>query len=228
MYRKEKMDPLISSFNSNEYFNSICHLIGAILSLAGLIVLIVFSAMSHRWIHLVSFSIYGTTLFLSFLASCLLHFNLLFDRYSRVLGILDHCAIYLLIAGTYTPFCLAILDGATGWSLFGIIWGIAVFLITIKAIFFSQLSILFSNLSYMVMGWLVVFFIYPIYLKLGVQATILMVTGGLFYSLGALVFTKDWPDPWPPFFGNHEIWHLCVLFGNATFFFVMLFYVSAY
>jgi hemolysin III len=122
VYDKTQMDHMISSADSNEYFNSISHLIGAILSVTGTTVLIVFSAIEYKWMHLISFAIYGTTLFLAFFSSTLLHFNLLFNKYRRVLGILDHNAIYLLIAGTYTPFCLVILEGALGWSIFAFIY----------------------------------------------------------------------------------------------------------
>jgi len=163
VFDKKQMDPMISSPDSNEYFNSISHLIGAILSLAGLIVLVVFSARDDKWIHLISFSIYGTTLFLSFLASCLLHFNLLFNKYSRVLGILDHNAIYLLIAGTYTPLCLVVLKGTIGWTLFGIIWSFAAFCITIKSIFFKTLPKSLSMASYKMMGWVLIIFIYFVF-----------------------------------------------------------------
>ena len=120
--QKPSPDPLISSSDSNEYFNSISHLIGAILSISALAVLVTLASIDHKPVHVISFAIYGTSLFLSFLFSSLLHFFLLFKKYLRVLGVLDHNAIYLLIAGTYTPFCLAILNGATGWVLFGVIW----------------------------------------------------------------------------------------------------------
>jgi predicted membrane channel-forming protein YqfA (hemolysin III family) len=113
--QKLPLDPLISAHDSNEYFNSISHLIGAILSISALAVLVTLAAIDHKPGHVIGFAIYGTSLFLSFLFSCLLHFFLLFGKYLRVFGVLDHNAIYLLIAGTYTPFCLTIFSGATGW-----------------------------------------------------------------------------------------------------------------
>lgn len=223
-----QLDPMISSHDTNEYFNAISHLIGAILSVSALAVLITLAAIDQKWALVVGFSIYGTSLLLSFIASCLLHFFLLFGKYKRVFGILDHCAIYLLIAGTYTPFCLTIFDGGVGWLLFGIIWSLTAFCITIKAIFFAKIPILFSNLSYIAMGWLVVFFFYPIYSRLGLAAIVLMGIGGGAYTLGALIFARGQPNPRPPFFGNHEIWHLAVMLGNAVFFLVMLQYVLPY
>jgi hemolysin III len=226
--QKPSLDPHISSIDSNEYFNSISHLIGAILSVSALVVLVTLSAINHKPVHVIGFSIYGTSLFLSLLFSCLLHFFLLFGKYLRIFGILDHDAIYLLIAGTYTPFCLIIFSSAIGWVLFGIIWSLAVFFITIKSIFFERISVLMSNISYLLMGWIVVFLIGPVYNQLGMGAISLLVAGGLFYTVGAFIFANGKPNPFPPHFGSHEIWHICVLAGNAAMFLVMLFYVLPY
>jgi hemolysin III len=226
--QKPALDPLISSADSNEYFNAISHLIGAILSISALAVLVSLAAIAGKPAQVVGFTIYGVSLFLSLLFSCLLHFFLLFNRYLRVFGILDHNAIYLLIAGTYTPFCLTIFSGTTGWILFGVIWSLAVFFITLKSIFFSKISILMSNISFLLMGWIIVFLIGPIYIQLGVGALTLLIAGGSFYTLGALMFASGRPNPFPPYFGNHEIWHSCVLAGNAIFFLVMLLYVLPY
>ena len=226
--QKPSPDPLISSSDSNEYFNSISHLIGAILSISALAVLVTLAAIGHKPVHVISFAIYGASLFLSFLFSCLLHFFLLFKKYLRVFGVLDHNAIYLLIAGTYTPFCLTILNGATGWVLFGIIWSLAVFFITLKSIFFTKISVLMSNISYLSMGWVIIFLLGPIYKELGMGAISLLIAGGLFYTVGALILGNGKPHPFPPHFGNHEIWHVCVLAGNTFMFLVMLFYVLPY
>lgn len=225
---KPALDPLISAPDSNEYFNAISHLIGAILSISGLAVLVTLAAQAGKPAHVVGFAIYGVSLFLSFLFSCLLHFFLLFHKYLRVFGILDHNAIYILIAGTYTPFCLTIFSGATGWLLFGIVWSLAVFFITLKSIFFARIPVWMSNLSFLLMGWLIVFLIGPIYERLGLDAILLLLTGGSFYTVGALIFAFGKPNPFPPHFGNHEIWHVCVLTGNAIFFLVMLWYVLPY
>jgi len=226
--QKPVLDPHISSSDSNEYFNSISHLIGAILSISALAVLVTLAAIDGKPAHVIGFAIYGTSLFLSLLFSCLLHFFLLFGKYLRVFGVLDHSAIYLLIAGTYTPFCLTIFNGATGWVLFGVIWSLAVFFITLKAIFFAKISVLMSNISFLLMGWIIVFLIGPIYTRLGMGAIVMLVAGGLFYTTGALIFANGKPNPFPPYFGSHEIWHVCVLAGNTMMFLVMLFYVLPY
>ena len=219
---------MISSPDSNEYFNSISHLVGAILSISALAVLVSLAAVAGKPAHVVGFAIYGVSLFLSFLFSVLLHFFLLFNKYLRVFGILDHNAIYILIAGTYTPFCLAVLSGATGWVLFGIIWSLAVFFITLKSVFFAKIPIWMSNASFLLMGWIIVFLIGPIYRELGTGALSLLVAGGLCYTVGALIFARGKPNPFPPYFGNHEIWHTCVLAGNTFMFLVMLWYVLPY
>lgn len=226
--QKPPVDPLITSYDSNEYFNAISHLIGAILSISALAVLVTLAAMDHKPAHVIGFAIYGTSLFLSFLFSCLLHFFLLFRKYLRILGILDHNAIYLLIAGTYTPFCLTIFNGATGWILFGIVWSLAIFFITLKSIFFTRLSVVVSNISFLLMGWIIIFMIVPIYTQLGMAAISLLIVGGLFYTVGALIMANGKPNPFPPHFGNHEIWHVCVLAGNTFMFLVMLLYVLPY
>ncbi len=225
---KPPLDPLISSPDSNEYFNSISHLIGAILSISALAVLVSLAASAGKPSHVVGFAIYGVSLFLSFLFSCLLHFFLLFNRYLRVFGILDHDAIYILIAGTYTPFCLTIFNGATGWVLFGIIWSLAIFFITLKSIFFTKIPVWMSNASFLLMGWIIVFLIGPISSRLGAGAMSLLIAGGLCYTVGALIFANGKPNPFPPYFGNHEIWHLCVLAGNTFMFLVMLWHVLPY
>jgi hemolysin III len=225
---KPPVDPLITSYESNEYFNSISHLIGAILSISALAVLVTLAAIDHKPGHVIGFAIYGTSLFLSFLFSCLLHFFLLFGKYLRVFGILDHNAIYLLIAGTYTPFCLTIFSGATGWVIFGVIWSLAILFITLKSIFFPRISVLVSNISFLLMGWIIIFLIGPIYTRLGMDAILLLIAGGLFYTIGALILASGKPNPFPPHFGSHEIWHICVLAGNTFMFLVMLFYVLPY
>lgn len=226
--QKRLLDPMISSPDSNEYFNAISHLIGAILSVSALSVLVTFASIQHKWLHVIGFAIYGTSLLLSFIASTLLHFFVLFGRYKRVFGILDHCAIYILIAGTYTPFCLAVVRGAAGWWLFGAVWSLAVLFITLKAIFFERIPVAFSNASFILMGWLVVFVAAPIYQALGLLPIALAGIAGLLYTIGAISFARGSPNPYPPYFGNHEIWHLAVLFANALFFYVMLAFVLPY
>lgn len=222
------MDRMISAPDSNEYVNTVSHLLGTIVSVFATVALIVLAAHASKWAHLIGFTVYGTTLSLSFLASCLLHFFLLKGHYKRILGILDHCAIYLLIAGTYTPFCLTIIGGAPGWLLLAIVWSLAAFWIVLKSLFFARMSSVVSNLSYISMGWLVIFFIHPIYAQIGPAAVLLMIAAGIIFTIGAVSFQWSRPNPFPPYFGNHEIWHVAVFVANGLLFYVMLFYILPY
>lgn len=228
MKPKMQMDDMISSQDSNELINVITHLAGALLSIAGMVVLIVLSARQQKWLHLTSFAIYGSTVIASFTMSTVLHFFLLFKRYSKFLGMLDHSAIYLLIAGTYTPICLAVVGGGLGWTIFGVIWGLAIINIVLKCVFFSNFPTLLSILGYLLMGWLSISLVYNVFTKLGFTSIIVMMIGGLSFTIGAIIFIRGKPNPFPPFLGNHEIWHIMVLIGNLSFYFLMLLYVLPY
>lgn len=228
MKYKTQMDDMISSRDSNEIINVITHLAGALLSVAGMVILIVLSARQQKWLHLTSFVIYGSTVIISFTMSTILHSFLLFKRYSKILGILDHSAIYFLIAGTYTPICLAVVGGGLGWSIFGVIWGLAVINVILKVTFFSKFPTLLSILGYLAMGWLSISLVYSVFNRLGMSSIFIMFLGGLSYTIGAIIFIKGKPNPFPPYLGNHEIWHIMVLMGNLAFFFLMLLYVLPY
>jgi hemolysin III len=223
-----KAYPMISSEHANEGFNAISHLVAALIALAGLVLLIVFSAIQQKWIHLISFSIYGATVFISMTMSSILHFFLWFKKFHKVFGILDHSAIYLLIAGTYTPFCLVIVRGGLGWTIFGIIWGLAALNIIIKSIYFTKVPLWFSMGGYLAMGWLSVALIHSVYSKLGFLAVFWILLGGLFYTIGAVIFITEKPNFFPGKFANHELWHVLVMLGNITFLGTMFSYVLPY
>ena len=225
---ERKLDPMISGDNSNEGFNAISHLLAALLALAGLVLLIVFSAIERKWMHLVSFSIYGFSVFVSMTLSSILHFFLWFKRYFKIFGILDHSAIYLLIAGTYTPFCLVVVKGGLGWSIFGVIWGLAILNIVLKAVFFSRMPLWLSMGGYLLMGWLSLSMVYSVYIRLGIWSILLMLMGGLFYTIGAVIFITEKPNPFPGKIAHHELWHILVMLGNTTFLLMMFLYVLPY
>ena len=228
-YDKDKITgEMVSSLNSNEGFNTISHLVASLIAVAGLVLLVVFSALQGKTIHVVSFSLYGASVFISMSLSSLLHFFLWKKKYYKVFGILDHSAIYILIAGTYTPFCLVVVRGPLGWSIFGVIWGLALINIIIKAIFFSKIPKWFSIAGYLVMGWISVSLIFNIYGKLGFVSILFMLLGGLMYSIGAFIFLNQKPNPFPGKFANHEIWHLMVLLGNVFFLLIMFLFVLPY
>ncbi len=201
----------------NEVANAVTHGIGALLAVAGLVLLIVFASIYGNTWHVVSFSIYGSTLVLLFLASTLYH-SIQKPEAKRILRIIDHSAIYLLIAGTYTPFTLVTLQGVQGWVLFGVIWGLALLGIIYKVLFINRLVVV-STLFYLLMGWLIVFSIRDLFHGLSVNGIILLGAGGLCYTLGMIFYAgRDR-------LLMHAIWHLFVLGGSICHFFAILFYV---
>ncbi|NOX92242.1 MAG: hemolysin III family protein [Gammaproteobacteria bacterium] len=200
-----------------ERFNSITHLVGAALALAGLVVLVVFAALQGDVWKIVSFSIYGSSLFLLYTLSTLYHS--LRGRAKQIFMKLDHVAIYLLIAGTYTPLTLVTLRGVWGWTLFGIVWGLAVIGIVVDTLH-RQGSRRIQMLIYLLMGWLIVVALYPLVQVMPMGGLTLLVLGGLFYTGGIVFYALD-----ERIKHAHGIWHLFVLAGSISHYLIMLFYV---
>ncbi|MHB1511779.1 MAG: PAQR family membrane homeostasis protein TrhA [Acidiferrobacter sp.] len=200
-----------------ELFNSISHIVGGALALVGTVVLIVFAALRADPWRIVSFSIYGLTLIFLYAMSGLYHG--LGGRARAVFQRLDHVAIYLLIAGTYTPFVLGPLRGPWGWSLFGILWGLAITGIVQE--FIPQKSRRLSVILYVVMGWLIVIALQPLMRHLAPGGFWWLAAGGVFYTVGVIFFIFD--EKWR--FG-HEIWHLFVLAGSIAQYCAVLFYIG--
>lgn len=200
-----------------EILNATTHGIGALLSAAALALLIVFASMYGNVWHIVSFSIYGATLIILYLFSTLYH-SFQNQRIKSVFKILDHSAIYLLIAGTYTPFALVTLRGSLGWTIFGITWGLAIVGVIFKAFFVKRFKKI-STTTYLLMGWIIVFAFNPLSSNLSANGIRLLVIGGILYSAGAIFYMiKKIPF-------NHAIFHLFVLGGSICHFFSILFYV---
>jgi hemolysin III len=201
----------------HELANSIIHGIAALLSAAGLTVMVVFAALNGDAWHIVSCSIYGATMVLLYTASTLYH-SFQRPRVKEVFHVIDHAAIYLLIAGTYTPFMLVTLRGPWGWSIFGSIWGLTALGIGLK-IFFTGRFRLVSTGIYLLMGWLVVIAIKPLLGALPRPAILLLLTGGLLYTLGVIFYICRRI----PF--HHAIWHAFVFAASAFHFFAIMLYV---
>lgn len=201
-----------------ERINSISHLIGTSLSLAGLVVLVTHAARQGDPWKIVSFSIYGATLVALYFFSTLYHSTR--GKAKTIFQTLDHAAIYLLIAGTYTPFTLVTLRGAWGWSLFGVIWGLAVIGMLQDLLLERRRSIL-SVVIYLLMGWIVVAAIRPLANALPVGGLIWMICGGLSYTIGVVFYALDKKLSY-----GHEIFHFFVLAGSACHYFTILFYVA--
>ena len=200
-----------------ERFNGISHLVGATLALAGLVVLVVFASLQGDPWKIVSFSIYGTTLFLLYTLSTLYHS--LRGRAKEIFQKLDHAAIYLLIAGSYTPFTLVTLRGGWGWSLFGVVWGLAIVGIILDSRH-KQGSRTWQMVIYFLMGWMILIAMYPLVQNLPTGGLVWLIVGGLFYTSGIIFYALD-----EKMKHAHGIWHLFVLAGSASHFFSVLFYM---
>ncbi|WP_204121641.1 MULTISPECIES: PAQR family membrane homeostasis protein TrhA [Levilactobacillus] len=200
----------------NEVLNAVTHGIGAALSIAGLVVLLLQAHAKGGAMRITTFAIYGAILVLFYLASTLFH-SLYFTRGRHVFQIFDHCAIYLLIAGTYTPFSLLVVGGALGWTMFGIIWAMAVCGVIYKALWLGKMQKL-STIIYVVMGWMCLLGIKPLYEGLGPVGFALLFFGGVAFTVGAVLYSfKNVP------FG-HVIWHLFVMLGTGLMYFSILLY----
>lgn len=200
-----------------EPVNSISHLIGALFSLVGLTLMVVMAAVRSDVWHIVSFSIFGTTLILMYTASFLYHSLHVSEKALMVFKKIDHIMIFMVIAGSYTPVCLVPLRGPWGWSILGTVWGIAFIGIFLK-IFFIRSPRWVSTLIYLIMGWMCLLAVYPLVQNLNAASLFWLTLGGVFYSFGAVVYAIKRPDPFPGRFGFHEIWHLFVLAGSACHF----------
>lgn len=208
-----------------EPMNALTHALGVLLSVAGGVVLLVLSAGDAR--RTVAFAVYAASLVVLYLASTLLHAVRARPGVLRRLRVFDHAAIYLLIAGTYTPITLVTLaevSPAWGWSLFGVAWGAAGLGVLFKLAWLDAPRWL-STALYVAMGWMAVVAIAPLVQALPWSALAWLFAGGAFYSVGALVYARKRPDPWPRVFGYHEIWHLFVLAGSVCHYVLMLRYV---
>ncbi|GAB1535470.1 hemolysin III family protein [Geovibrio sp. ADMFC3] len=200
------------------------HLAGALMSVAALTVLVVLSAMNATAWHIVSFSVYGSAMILLYAASAAYHLIPLNEKGTRILKKLDHVMIFMMIAGTYTPFCLVPLRGGWGWTIFGIVWGFAVVGVFFK-LFYINAPRFLSTSIYLAMGWISIVAIYPIVKNIPAGGVVWLASGGVLYSIGAVIYALKKPNPWPGVFGFHEIWHIFVLAGSFCHFMVMLLYV---
>lgn len=203
--------------DSEERLNIISHAIGIVFGIVALVLLVIRASLHGNAWHIVSFSIFGASLIVLFTASTCYHSSQQPKRRSR-LRIVDHAAIYVLIAGTYTPFTLVTLQGTVGWVIFGISWGMAVSGIILK-LFFTGRYDLISTLLYVFMGWMIIFAIKPLMNNLSPAGLTWLVAGGIAYTLGAILYSiKQIPF-------NHAIFHLFVLAGSFCHFIAIYCYV---
>ncbi|RKQ28442.1 PAQR family membrane homeostasis protein TrhA [Oceanobacillus halophilus] len=200
-----------------EIANAITHGIGAVLSIAGLVVLIVYSSLYGTAWHIVSFTIFGTTMVLLYTSSTLVH-ALRPGKAKDLFEIFDHSSIYLFIAGSYTPFTFHVIQGSLGWTMFGVVWGLAIGGIVFKS-FFVKRYLFTSTILYVLMGWIIVLGWDEIVNNLHDNGVILLVAGGLCYTIGAIFYV------WRGFKYHHMVWHIFVLAGTILHFFCVLIYL---
>ena len=204
-----------------EPFNGASHLIGLLLGGAGTVMLL---RMAQGREQLVALSIYGATLILLYGASTLYHTLSLTDRQLRALRRLDHIAIYFLIAGTYTPIALITLDSRLGWTLLATVWLIALAGVPFK-LFYLDAPVWLSTSTYLLMGYLAMLAVIPLARAVHLGGLMWLLSGGIAYTVGAVIYSRRRPDPFPGVFGHHEIWHVLVLIGSACHFAFMVYHV---
>ncbi len=200
-----------------EIAHGLTHGVGIVLAIAGLCVLVTFSALYGNAVHVVASSIFGASMIVLYTASTLYH-SLPMPETKRIMRVVDHASIYLLIAGTYTPFTLVTLEGAWGWSLFGVVWGLAIAGIIFKLFFTGRFDRL-SVAIYVAMGWCGLVAIKPMMAALPTLGLWLLVAGGLAYTGGVIFYLLERMRY------HHAIWHLFVMAGTTLHYFVILFFV---
>ena len=223
MGRTKLKDRILPQYTKGEeIFNMTSHIVGAALGIVALVLCVIFAAINKNAYGVVSGAIYGATMIILYTMSSIYH-GLSPKRYSkRVFQVLDHCSIFLLIAGSYTPFSLCTLreyDTATGWTIFGVIWGVAILGIILNSIDIKKFK-KFSMLCYLIMGWCIIVKINLLPTLLGNIGFGLLLAGGIAYSIGAGLYAIGKKHKW-----MHSVFHLFILLGSLLQFFCILLYV---
>lgn len=208
-------------YKPTQIANTFIPALGLLLSLPGLVVLIVHTVRNGTGWHIASCAIYGASLVISYTSFTLYHIFKFHERWGRLFKILDHSTIYLLIAGTYTPFTLVILRGNWGWTLFCAVWTVTALGICLKIFFIHRFKIL-APLTYLFMGWLIIFAIKPLAALIPREGINLLLAGGVLYSSGLIFYA------WKRLLFHHAIWHLFVLAGSTCHYFAIYFNTIPY
>ncbi len=220
------MEKIKKAFNpaaALRLWSALTHGAGALFALVGTTILLCRAFFMEDWLSLAVFAVYGLSMICLYTASTLYHSIRASDAWRIALRKYDHCSIYLLIAGSYTPICILALANPVGYTLFSVIWFCAVLGIVLTAI---KLNIprWMSSLIYLAMGWMAVFAIVPLSQVMSSTAMMLLLLGGAFYTIGGILYAVKWPFRHNPRFGCHEIFHLFILSGSVAHFF-MMFYI---
>jgi len=197
------------------------HLAGALLSVAGLVSLLCVAISNRDVWQIVSFSIFGASMILLYSASAAYHLVNASEKAIRILQKIDHSMIFVLIAGTYTPICLTLLRGRLGYWLLALIWSCAAAGIVMKMFFFDIPRLLYTGV-YLIMGWIAVFVIVPLYRAGGPLPLIWLLAGGLFYTAGGIIYAIKKPNILPGWLGFHELFHIFVILGSTAHYVMIL------
>ena len=208
----------------NEPLSSLTHLIGAGMAIGALVLLVVFAAINKKTRLVVGFSVFGSAMILLYLSSAIYHFLCETRRAKKIFQKIDHIMIYFLIAATYTPICFILPNRGFGWTIFGIIWGLAIFGAILKAVG-GKVKNVFSTIMYLAMGWLGVWALSSLLEILPKYSVLWLVGGGMAYSIGVLFFAIDNYIPRTRWFGMHEVFHIFVIAGSFSHFWFMFRYV---
>lgn len=204
--------------------NGLTHFIGFILAIIGTVFLIMKAADPFKALHMVSFSIFGSGMILVYLASTLYHWLPLNENGVAFMRRVDHMVIFFIIAATYTPICLIPLKGVWGMSILSCVWSFAIIGLFVKLFWMGAPRWLSTSL-YLMMGWLCIFAVWPLIQNLQTGALLWLLAGGLFYSIGAIIYAIKKPDFFPGIFGFHELFHVLIMLGTTSHFIVMYRYV---
>lgn len=223
MQRTKLNERILPTYTKGEeIFNMVSHIVGAVMGIAALVLCVIFAAVHGNVYGVVSSAIFGTTLVILYTMSSIYHGLNEKLKAKKVFQVIDHCSIFLLIAGTYTPFALCTLreySAATGWTIFGIIWGLAILGIVLNAIDLKRYKV-FSMICYLVMGWCIIIKGSILPVLLGMAGFILVLSGGIVYTIGAILYGVGKKKKW-----MHSVFHLACVFGSLLHFLCILLYV---
>lgn len=223
MRRTKLADRILPTYTKGEeIFNMVSHIVAASLGVVALVLGVIFSSIHHNGYGIAASIVYGITLLLLYIMSSIYHGLNPMAKAKKVFQVIDHCSIFLLIAGTYTPFTLCTLrevNPATGWIIFGIIWSLAIIGIALNSIDLKKYKV-FSMICYLVMGWCIIFKINVVIEALGITAFSLLLAGGLIYTIGAIFYGVGKKHKW-----MHSIFHLACLLGSLLHLVCVLLYV---
>lgn len=204
-------------FNKVEFISSISHILFGFVSFFLSILLIKKAIGGNDPLIIFSISIFGISVALLYFSSGIYHLVPRSSVLKYFFKKLDHIMIFVLISGSYTPFCLNVIKGVAGWTMFISLWVITIFGIFFKIFWIHAPRILYTSI-YLIMGWVGIAAIYPLYTKLTVTSIEWLIAGGLLYTIGAIIYAFKKPDPFPGIFGFHEIWHVFVILGTSSHF----------